>query len=124
MFWWFILISDLLIPITIIIAGKILYSRPPKNINALAGYRTVRSMKNMDTWVFANRHCGKIWQKSGLIMLLPTVLAHLPFYRSNDDIIGTISLIVIAVQLVVMVASIFLTEKSLKDTFDDEGNRK
>ena len=124
MFWWFILISDILIPITMVIAGRILHTNPPKSINVLAGYRTARSMKNMDTWVFANTHCGRVWQKIGLVMLLPTTLAHIPFYKGDDDIIGTISLVIITVQLVVMIASVLLTEKALKATFDDEGNRK
>ena len=77
--WWFILICDLLIPIVMILAGIIMWKHAPKQINGLLGYRTTRSMKNMDTWKFAHDHCGRLWWKIGLILLIATIPAHLPF---------------------------------------------
>ena len=57
-FWWFMLICDLIIPIAMVIGGRMMWKHYPKNINSMSGYRTTRSMKNMDTWKFANDYCG------------------------------------------------------------------
>ena len=122
--WWFILICDLLIPIVMILAGIIMWKHAPKQINGLLGYRTTRSMKNMDTWKFAHDHCGRLWWKIGLILLIATIPAHLPFYHSSDDTLSALSLIVTGVQLVVLIASVFPTEMALKKTFHDDGTRK
>ena len=56
LFWWFILMCDLLLPITLLIAGKMMWKHCPKQINGVLGYRTARSMKNMDTWRFAHEY--------------------------------------------------------------------
>lgn len=122
--WWFILVCDLFIPILMILAGIIMWKHAPKEINGLLGYRTTRSMKNMDTWKFAHDHCGRLWWKIGLVMLIATIPAHLPFYQSNDNTLSALSLIVTGVQLVVLIASVFPTEMALKKTFHDDGTRK
>ena len=60
-FWWFMLICDLIIPIVMLIGGRMMWKHCPKHINGIVGYRTARSMKNMDTWKFAHDYCGKLW---------------------------------------------------------------
>ena len=57
----FIGVCNLIIPIIMIIFGVISIRDVPKNINTFAGYRTERSMKNIDTWRFANRKRRGIW---------------------------------------------------------------
>lgn len=123
-FWWFLLCSDLLIPVLMIIGGYMMWKHTPKKINGLMGYRTTRSMKNMDTWKFAHEYCGKLWWKLGWIILFPSIIVHIPFYGCPDDYIGNVSLIVVTVQIVLLIASIFPTEGALKNTFTDEGTRK
>lgn len=68
-FWVFMLIMDLLIPLTMIGYGKLFLTKPPKNINASFGYRTTMSMKNRDTWEFAHKLCGKLWYRCGLVLI-------------------------------------------------------
>lgn len=34
-----------------ILGGRIMWKHSPKNINCVIGYRTSRSMKNIDTWL-------------------------------------------------------------------------
>lgn len=123
-FWWFIMVCDMLIPITMIIGGRLMWMRCPKDINSLSGYRTSRSMKNMDTWRFAHSYIGRLWWLLGLILLVPTVMAHIPFYNADDDLIGIVSLIVLAVHSIILIASIFYTERALKRRFNDDGSRK
>ena len=57
-------------------------------------------------------------------MLIPTVLVHIPFYNSSKDTIGIVATIVMTVQLIVLIASIFPTEIALKKSFNDDGTRK
>ena len=45
-FWIFMLVIDLLIPLTMIGFGRLFLKKIPKDINALFGYRTSMSMKN------------------------------------------------------------------------------
>ena len=123
-FWWFILLCDLLVPVIMFIGGIIMIKNCPKHINAFLGYRTTRSMKNTDTWKFAHGYCGRIWRKVGLISFVITILIHLPFYYSNEDTIGVLSLVVIFFQIISLIVPIFSTEKALKRTFNEDGSKR
>lgn len=123
-FWWTILVCDLLIPIVMIIAGWMMWKHPPKRINRWYGYRTALSMKNEQTWKFAHTHAGKIWCVMGIVMLIPTILAFIPFYHSSTNVVGIVGLIVTTVQVIALIASVFPTEAALARTFDENGERK
>lgn len=123
-FWWFLFLCDLIIPILMIFCGRMMWKHPPKRINAVMGYRTKRSMKNMDTWRFAHEHCGRLWWRMGWLMLILSVIVQLPFYKGSESAVGTMGSILCAVQCVALVASIVPTEKALKQNFDDEGMKK
>ena len=122
--WWVTFICDLLIPIMMLGFGKMMMVSAPNNINYIFGYRTTRSMKNQDTWKFAHEYCGRLWWRIGLIMLIPTALVHIPFYNSNEKVVGTVATIVMVVQLIVLFVSIIPTEIALKKNFNDDGTRK
>ncbi len=122
-FWWFMLVCDLLIPILMIIAGNMMWKHSPEK-NWVIGYRTTRSMKNTDTWKFAQDYCGRIWWKIGWIMLFPSLVVHFPLYHGSEDTIGAVGGILCTVQCVILIGSIFPTERALKRTFTDEGIRK
>lgn len=62
-FQWFIFVFDLLIPVLMILSGKAMQNHCPKNINGMIGYRTPRSMKNMDTWKYAHEYCGGLLRR-------------------------------------------------------------
>lgn len=123
-FWWFMLACDILIPALMIGFGILMLKRPPKRINGLFGYRTAMSMKNMDTWGFAHEYAGRLWWKMGLIMAVPSLLAHIPFYNSGENDVGILGLIVMTLQCIVLVASIFPVESALSKTFNRDGSRK
>lgn len=123
-FWVAMFICNLLVPLLMVVFGRIMYKHAPKSINGIYGYRTSMSMKNEDTWKFAHDYCGKLWYKVGLIMLIPSVLVQLPFVKSSTDTIGIMTVVLETVQICVMIASIFPTERALRKTFDKYGNRK
>ena len=117
-------ICNLLIPVVVIVTGRIMWKHYPKNINGLVGYRTTRSMKNMDTWKFANDYCGRIWWKIGWVMIIPSALIHIPLYHSDKNTIGFAGLILVTIQCFIMIISIYPTEKALKKHFNDDGTRR
>lgn len=123
-FWWFMFVCNLLIPVILIIAGRMMWKRCPKKINTVYGYRTKRSMKNMDTWRFAHNYCGKLWWKIGWFSLFPSVVVQIPFFERSEDVIGIVGGIICMIQVVILIASIFPTEAALKKTFNDDGTRR
>ena len=123
-FYIFLFLCNLLIPLIMLIAGYSMYKNPPKEINGFVGYRTAMSRKNKDTWAFAHNYCGKLWMKSGVILLIPTVIAQIPFMRSGENVVGIVAIIIDVIQLAVLIGSIVPVEKALKRTFDENGNRR
>lgn len=123
-FWIFMFVCNSIIPVMMIIFGRVMWKRPPKKINGIYGYRTSMSMKNMDTWTFAHEFSGKLWWKLGWIMLVPSVIIQLPFLKDDENAIGILGMVLCIIQCTVLVLSIIPVEKALKNTFDQEGNRR
>lgn len=117
-FWIFMFIIDMMLPLMMIAFGKLFLKYPPKEINAVFGYRTSRSMKNKDTWEFAHRYCGKLWYRCGWVMLPVSVAALLPAIGKSEGVTGIVGGIICAAQTLVLIGSIYPVEKALKKKFD------
>lgn len=92
----------------------------PKEPNALFGYRTKRSMRNGDTWVFAHHYCGKLWLWIGAVLVPMTIAAMVFVYGKTEDTIGTTGLVLVTVQILAMIVTIPVTEHALKNQFRDD----
>ena len=114
---------DILIPLLMMLFGWLLKHKTPRK-NAIYGYRTSMSMKNNDTWVFANRYCGKLWIKCGLILLFISVILMLTVIKASSDTVDIMATIICLIQLIPLVGTIYPVEKALKNNFDEKGNRK
>lgn len=123
-FWWFMFVCNMFYSLAMIIAGWFMWKRCPQTINSIVGYRTKRSMINMDTWKFANENCGKRWWNIGWIMLVPTALIQIPLYGKGEGAIGWLGLGICFVESTILLVSILPTERALKTTFTDDGIRK
>lgn len=62
--------------------------------------------------------------KSVLVCWDPTMLIHIPFYGASDDTMGILSIIIIVIQMVFLIGSIFRTEKALKNNFNEDGTKR
>lgn len=122
--WFGITLTVLIIPGLMIICGKYYIKKAPKNINHFVGYRTKRSMKNNETWNFAHNYMGKLWFKYGVVLLIVSVLLMFLPIGQDEDAVGGLAAIITTVQVFVMIVPGVLTEKALKENFDEEGNRK
>lgn len=120
-FWIFMLITNVSLPLLMIFFGKYLKNHPPQTINAIFGYRTTRSMKSEEAWLFAQKHFGRQWFRLGLILLPVTVLAMLPCIGKSEDIVGGWGSALCIVLCIALLAPCYFTEKALKQQFDETG---
>ena len=118
------LLTSLLIPVIMLVFGWVFRCRAPKKINVWYGYRSARSMKNEDTWVFAHQHIGRTWMIAGAVLLVISVIPMIAVYGKDMDTVSVVSLVLTVVQLIPLIVSLIPTERALKKTFDDNGIRK
>ena len=124
LFWIFMMIMELLMPLIMIIFGKIFTNNPPSSINYVYGYRTKRSMKNMDTWVFAHKYFGKIWFISGLFLTPISIIPMFFVIGKDTESIGIVGAIIMFFQLILLIGAIVPTEYVLSRRFDSEGKAR
>ena len=113
----FNIVFTLFIPVLMILCGYLMYKHTQKDINGLVGYRTAMSMKNQETWDFANNYCG-------VVMTIISALVCVPYFFMSSGNATVIMCIAEVIQVVVLCWTIVPTERALKDNFDQDGNRK
>ncbi len=119
-FWIFMVWMNALIPILMILFGHILWKYPPKDINAVYGYRTSRSRASQEAWLFAQTYFGKIWFYEGIGLLVVSVVGMLPLLGGQVEEIGKGGGILCGVQVVLLLIPIIPTERALKKKFGDQ----
>lgn len=123
-FWFFMLFMVLLIPTIVTFFGMYFCKQSPTDINNVFGYRTKRSMKNMDTWKYAHHFIGKTWTVIGVVMfVLSLVLMLLVLNKDKNKISSMVTTIMLA-ELVPLLVSIVVTEVKLNKVFDKQGKRR
>ncbi|MCE2613793.1 SdpI family protein [Flavobacteriaceae bacterium D16] len=115
---WGLLIGVLSPSLIVILAGLIWQQFPPKKINHLYGYRTQRSMKNQQTWDYANRIGPVMFIKTGSYLLLIGVLAYWLSEPTGAIWISGVTMVV------GLIAGVIACERKLEKRFDAEGNPK
>ena len=113
------------VPIVFLVIGWLFtHGHYPKHPNGVYGYRTPRSMKNDETWAFAQEYSGRLswrfgWWLLTLSSLVVVTLLTLPAKR-HEIYVGAL----IAAQAVLTLATIIPVERALKNTFDEFGRRR
>jgi len=112
-------IVQLLMGAFILFIGLIFKFFPPKSINDLYGYRTVLSMKNLETWRKGNEISAKILIKGSLIIIFLKIICicFMPELAVFNTIIFLVGLIAMSILCV------FLTQRKLKKSFNSDGNK-
>ena len=123
-FWLFMFLGMLLIPGIMIFFGNKFQNEAPKNINWAYGYRSERSMKNRDTWVFAHKNIGVLWKSWGTVLAPVSIIPMLFVLGKDVETIGNLCIALMVVQLAALTIPIFIVESRLKRTFDKYGRRK
>ena len=92
--------------------GMLMKSHPTSDINGLVGYRTARSMKNQESWDFAQVEAGKKMSRFGKIgVLIGLISLMIPLSDPWDFYLGIIWVLISCSML------IYSVEKSLKQKF-------
>ena len=104
--------------IAILIVGLLWKRFPPKNINYLYGYRTRRSMKNQQTWDYANKIGPNMIIKTGIFLFFIAVFSFWYFETETAVIISVIAMVV------GLTGGVILCEMKLAKHFDKDGNPK
>ena len=108
----------LIIPITCIIAGYILKTKPPKEINNVYGYRSRRSKASQEAWDFANVYSGKNIFIVGIVMLFAGPAVYLLLTKMAGAGMMPSMMMVMFLEIIVMiVVALVPTEMKLKEKF-------
>ena len=114
------MICVLIVPVTAIITGYIMKTRPPKEINDTVGYRTRRSKASQEAWDFANVYCGKNTFFYGIASLPVSIALYVLLTVSVHWGELPAMLVVMLVQIVTMaIAMAVPTEMKLKEKFGE-----
>ena len=123
-FWIFMFVMDLMIPVSMIVFGRIFTKRAPGEINEVYGYRTSMSMKNKETWKFAHRYFGRLWYVWGWMLVPVSAIVMFFVIGKDQDAVGTVGGVLCFLQMIPMLGAIVLTERELRKKFDRNGNRR
>lgn len=111
----------LIIPVMMLIYGTIFTNHPPKNRQALFGFRTPRSMKSQKNWLMAQKEMGKLWTRIGLVEIILVFMLELFFTKTGDPVLivyGSLGLMV--VQVIPLISSYIIIERKLKNADNKE----
>ena len=122
--WIMIVITYILIPALMTGAGWMIWKHSPKNINAIYGYRTRMSSLNQNTWRFSQEYAGRLWVRWGIRMMPVSILLLMIFAASGETAASTAGSVLCIVQIIIMLSSISVVERTLNKVFDKQGNLK
>ena len=123
-YWSYLVLIDLLLPCVMVVCGMIFRKHPPRHPSGIWGYRTRRSLKSRESWDYANRYVGNIWYRWGLILLPLSVIPMLFVLGAEPGTLSAVTVVVCLLQLIPVIGANILTEKALKEHFDQDGSRK
>jgi len=124
LFWFFMLVMDLLVPACMLYFGRRFQKKPPKEINSLFGYRTARSMRSQEAWNFAHTYSGRFWYRAGWPTAAVSAVWMVLLFGKEIDAVGASANVLELIQLVPFLAVIPATERALKREFDDLGGKR
>ena len=104
-----------LLPVIIILIGYLMNRYPPKKINWFVGYRTRKSMEDENVWKTANKYCGALWVKLGLIMFVISLILYILFHLKVIALSEEGFAIIVLCQILPIFLSGILVEKKIKD---------
>ena len=127
--WMLMLVCNLILPLAFIGLGQKFIKDPPKTIDPMYGYRTVMSMKNQDTWEFAQAYYGRTCYKIGWALLPATALflslmwmLRIPV-ESMDYCFWQCGFVLLEA-VAVVAANYIPVERALRQGFNKDGTRR
>ena len=123
-FWIFMLIVDMLVPITMLCFGLHFLRCRHKSRHGSAGYRSTYALKSEESWKFAQKHAGRTWLfVAGAEFILSLLILFL-LRGSKNGLIGGVGAGLVVLQLGAMFLSILPTERALRKNFGKKAGRR
>lgn len=107
-----LILSPNIIGMIFILAGLIQMIFPPKKINSLYGYRTPRSMKDIEVWNFAQKLSSKILILIGFVLTLFGMIALI--FGLQEVLINSIGIVLMILFAIIL---FFYMESAIKKKF-------
>lgn len=104
---------SLLCGVIFLLAAGVMYSFPPKKINPLYGYRTIRSMKSQESWDFAQRYSTIQMAKAAIFMIVISFTGY--FFPADQVVLHLIA--GMTIMIIAVVYMLVTTERELKKRF-------
>ena len=120
----FLFLTGLLVPLIMIAAGWFMHKHPPKEINWVIGYRTARSMRSQDAWMFAQKKIGVLWEKAGVVSLIASALIQIPFMLLSVEAHSVAMLVLLLGQMAALLMTILPVERALQKEYGDTADKK
>lgn len=119
-----LIFSTMVMSLVFLVGGYSLRKTAKRKINHIIGYRTSLSMKNEDTWAFANDELGKIWIKIGWFIVPFTILFNVVFAFVKLNCYEMFCVFFVICEIVVVFITIAIVESKMRRTFNRDGSRK
>ena len=118
------LILTLILPVSFLITGGIMW-RFPAQYKGL-GYHTTLAESSPAAWAYAQRLCARLLTIGHIpvLMLTAAVIIVCAVLKVSESTAVALTLVVTAVQTVVVFALLFTVEAKLKKKFDRNGSLK
>jgi uncharacterized membrane protein len=110
---------SLVIGITFCIVSLVARFFPPRSFDSRYGYRSKLSMRTDETWKEAHLYSSRLL----VVASIPMLIMALVFSRRPDFQAYHLAIIIVVMFLLV-IGIIFLTERRLRNKFDENGKRK
>ncbi|MGI6755058.1 MAG: SdpI family protein [Atopobiaceae bacterium] len=120
-FWIYMLVVVALIPVSMLLISRWFKKGGPQEINGISGYRTKRSMQNIDTWRFAHTYCGALLERVSVVALPVSVVVMVAVRTAGENFFALVAMVLTAAQLVSLFVCVALTERALKQRFSQAG---
>lgn len=113
--WFIILLSTGAI---FLFAGALMHFLPPRKINMIYGYRTKRSMKDQESWDFAQRRSAAEMIRLGLALISTSTLGWI--LPMSDTLASTLTIALIVLGTILMIRRTELAIKHWEGDTDEK----
>lgn len=110
----FMIVGDLILPIIEIITGRILWKHSSIDIDIRISRRSTAFMKDEEKKKRVRERQGKLSWKLGWTLLIFTVVIHILFFGSSEDMMRIVEIALSAIQTVSLLCSVGFIEKVWK----------
>ena len=119
-------ISNMGIPVILLIIGICFTVKPTGKINNLSGHRTKYSKLNQQTWDYAQKTMGRTYLIVGAIYTIISALVNIILFKrgiKGDDLWLAVGIVVL-LQCTAPLIEYLVVENGLKRRFDENGNMR